>query len=371
MGGCRDIRCYIMAWYNTSWSNRFSVESQNAKVLEAVTNGYYDLANAPAGFWAVVKNGGGDIRVTKSDGTTEVAREVVSCDTGGETGEVHFDTTGILTGSDVTWYIYYGNAGASDYAEGDPYGREAVWEAAYKFVSHMNDDPDTSHILDSTSNDNDGTKVGAGTPAENTSSKMGAGQTFTSGEYIDAGFNPDADIGDGNPFTLQSWMYLTSYPSAYATFMSAHESVRWYMFIKGDNDPFIGIGGEYHETAGVPITPNDWSRVTVVYDGNNLLVYTNAGGPATDVFGVEDFPNTSLYIGRAKNGTNPFVGTQDEIRISSGARSGNWITTTYNNQNDPSTFWSTGAQESPTVGKILALPSTAGGMSVMDGGMNG
>lgn len=33
-------------------------------------------------------------------------------------------------------------------------------------VTHMKDDPDTSHVADSTSNDNDGTKTGTGWGAE-------------------------------------------------------------------------------------------------------------------------------------------------------------------------------------------------------------
>jgi hypothetical protein len=40
---------------------------------------YVNLADMPAEFWNTVKEGGGDIRVYKADGVTELAREVVSC----------------------------------------------------------------------------------------------------------------------------------------------------------------------------------------------------------------------------------------------------------------------------------------------------
>lgn len=47
------------------------------------------------------------------------------------------------------------------FVDGSAYNSpEDVWDSNFKLVSHMNDDPDTSHIADSTSNGNDGTKKG-------------------------------------------------------------------------------------------------------------------------------------------------------------------------------------------------------------------
>ena len=43
---------------------------------------YVDLSDLPAGFHSNVQDGGADIRVTESDGETEVAREVVYYDAG-------------------------------------------------------------------------------------------------------------------------------------------------------------------------------------------------------------------------------------------------------------------------------------------------
>ena len=73
----------------------------NTKVAANATDFpvYVDLSDMNATFWSTVANGGGDIRIFKSDGTTELAREVVSCDTSGETGELHFKYTGTLSSS--------------------------------------------------------------------------------------------------------------------------------------------------------------------------------------------------------------------------------------------------------------------------------
>ena len=41
-------------------------------------------------------------------------------------------------------------------------------------------------------------------------------------------------------------------------------------------------------------------------------------------------------------GTNSFIGNLDEVRISSGLRTSEWIQTEFNNQDDPSAFYELG-----------------------------
>lgn len=79
-----------MAWYNASWTYRVSVTVQSSQVDADLTDFpvYVDLSDLPAGFHTNVKSDGGDIRVTKSDGTTEVAREVVFYNATDDTGEL-------------------------------------------------------------------------------------------------------------------------------------------------------------------------------------------------------------------------------------------------------------------------------------------
>ena len=54
-----------------------------------------------------------------------------------------------------------------------------------------------------------------------------------------------------------------------------------------------------------------------------------------------------VNIGREVDGTtiSYMIGTIDEVRISNSARSVAWITTEYNNQNSPSSFYSVGSPE--------------------------
>lgn len=116
---------------------------------------YVDLSEMPSGFWSTVTSDCGDIRVTKDDGTTELAREVVSCDTTAETGELHFKYDGTLSSTvDTTVRIYY-DGSSSDYATTATYGRNAVWSHAY-CVLHMSETSGNT-LNDSTGNGCDGT----------------------------------------------------------------------------------------------------------------------------------------------------------------------------------------------------------------------
>ena len=115
---------------------------------------YIDLSDLPSSFWDTVVNGGGDIIVYKSDGTTELAREVVSCDTGTDTGELHIKYSGTLSGSSDTTIQIHADGSSSEPASDATYGSEAVW-SDYEAVYHLTD------TNDSTSNDNDLTNNGA------------------------------------------------------------------------------------------------------------------------------------------------------------------------------------------------------------------
>jgi uncharacterized delta-60 repeat protein len=128
------------AWLS-GWDYRTKITIDADQISSDLTDFpvYVNLANMPASFWTYVKNGGGDIRITKADGTTEVPREVVSCNTSTNAGELHFKYPGTLSSStDTDVYIYYGNSGASDYADTATYGANNVWDSNTKGVWHLN-----------------------------------------------------------------------------------------------------------------------------------------------------------------------------------------------------------------------------------------
>src|SRR3990167_5201660 len=133
---------FAVDWYNVSWDYRVKITVQNGKVDADVTDFpvYVNINNLPAGFHTNVnQTDARDIRVTKSDGTTELPREVVFYTAASDTGELHFKADSVANATDTDFYIYYGNAGASDYAISDTYGANNVWDSNHKMVLHLKD----------------------------------------------------------------------------------------------------------------------------------------------------------------------------------------------------------------------------------------
>ena len=94
-----------------------------------------------------------------ADGTMELDHEVEYYDP--DTGElmawVRIPTLSHDEDTDI--YLNFGNSIIDSTSQENITG---VWDNDYVFVSHMKDDPDSSHIKDSTINGNNGTKSGGG-----------------------------------------------------------------------------------------------------------------------------------------------------------------------------------------------------------------
>lgn len=131
-------------------------------------------------------------------------------------------------------------------------------------------------------------------------------------DYVATTFNANQDIGCGNPFTIEAWIYL-KINNDYAAVLYGGGTSRFYFIIKDTNNPFIGMGDWFSETSGVPITMNTWQHFVTTYDGTNVKVYVNAGTPwDSGNIGSKDFDNVNLGIGGPFYLFNGFI---DSVRI--------------------------------------------------------
>jgi hypothetical protein len=84
-----------------------------------------------------------------------------------------------------------------------------------------------------------------------------------------------------------------------------------------------------------------WYHVAVTYNAGSIITYINGAqdGTASKGATINDDSGYNFNIGYhdAANGLY-WQGRADEARLSSVARSADWIRTEYNNQNSPSTF---------------------------------
>lgn len=348
----------LRKWYDTQWNHRKNITVYASKVGAAVTDFpvYLPLSLLGADFFAAVRSDGGDIRITKADGITEVPVEVVRINTGSQTGELHFRADALSNTVDTQFCIYYGNASATMPAANSLYGSQNVWSNNYAGVYHLDATTydwmsDSYRVADSTSNNRFGTLYGGLSSVS--AQKIGNGLAL---DGVDDEVLVSGKMGNPAAATLQGWGYKTV-DSGQGEFISVADAIaiRW-------NAP--GIEGFYDTGSGWPGIGNGtnwnlgWHMVHYTVQPNDQKLYVDgvqrvAGTDSRSIAYTGGNVNTMFGVHGSGSGYQ-FPGNLDEIRVSSTVRSGGWISTEYNNQNDPATFFATGTQEDSPVNAVIA-----------------
>jgi hypothetical protein len=317
---------------------------------------YVDLSDLPTTeFWGTVANGGGDIRCYKSDGTTQLAREVVSCDTATDTGELHIKFSGTLSSSVDTEIQIWTDEGTEP-AASSTYGSEAVW-SDYAAVYHGDD------LVDSTSNGNDLTLEGgnAGDASSGNAGKLGDAFEFgtSAGNYRVSSF---AGLSS-DPLTMQGWVNPNSDTGNGQTYVHLEDTgtVNMARFAYQDNaagNPLrgstsvLGVGTRVADSASDPGL-SWWLAHLTVNASYQPSTYLNGSLESSDTAAtavLTGLDGLTLGARGAEAGSRSqyCVGLLDEVRIFSGVLSADWIATEYANQNSPSTFYTAAAASTGT-----------------------
>ena len=350
----KDTEIKELSWFNSSWSYRRKFTSDNTKVASAYPYAMIlDLSQFPADFFTKIKSGGEDIRITKSDGTTELARGVreVVTTVDSEAGLVYFHADGISTSADTDFYIYYGNSDASDYADDNAKGMENVFSTNYKFHSTM-EDLTTSTIKDETSNDNDGTKESENSPIESTG-EIGKAQDFQ--QATDEITSNVALPGTGD-FSLGGWIETSDV--AHFSVMFRMKGTGTDLWVQpnttfGNANNNIRILFDSAEIIGPDIRNTGWRCLVVTRSGNTFTLYVDSSNEGTDT----DSGSSSGTMVMASDGTGSIF-KLDEVFLTHNALSTNEITTIYNNQSDNASFWTVGSEETETADTVTHTVDT-------------
>ncbi|CAN5882935.1 hypothetical protein BH11BAC7_BH11BAC7_16750 [soil metagenome] len=298
-----------------------------------------------------VQNASGwDIIFTADDGVTLLNHQLEKYVP--LTGEYIANVKVPLLSTSITTYIYmyYGNASIV----ADP-SSTATWDANYKGVYHFQND-----FLDKTSNGNNGTNNGS---------------TFATGKIADGIFLDNSTTTDkvtvnttgmnSNSGTVELWGQAASFLATETYFYGCTTQpayanrIQIYAF---NGQLRIGMGNS-HAIGGdlFALTAGTWYHIAVKWAGaggngtfwvyiNGAQIYTNnySAFPAIQTFaeiGNDGDPVTSMQALR---------GYIDEVRTSNITRSADWITTSYNSQSSPATFYSF----SPTFTRWIGGTST-------------
>jgi len=248
--------------------------------------------------------------------------------------------------SDTIFYMCYGAGGGITSFQGGALG--AAWLGNFVAVFHLPDGT-TLSVAESVSGwvaTNNGATAGTGKVG-------GAANLNGSSQYIDLG-NSGTHLNTAR--TLQAWIKPTAVNAQQSIigkgFQSSGTSVECRLEITAAgkigfyayNGSNQGIGAT---TTG--ISAGAWTLVHGTWDGTNWKVYINGVADATtasDTFTTTNSTNWGIGVDETTGFGNVefFGGLIDEVRLSSVARSADWVLTEYNNQNSPSTFYTVGTE---------------------------
>ena len=324
-----------------------NITIQSSKVDSDLTDYpiFVDLSDMNDEFWNTVSDGGSDIRIFKEDGETELAREIVACDTSAETGEVHFKYSGTLSSSSNTVIQIHADGSSSDYASDSTYGSENVW-SDYQAVYHMKES--SGDMIDSAGN-YDGSYEGS--LPTNQTGKIGEAQYFDGNDYASI-----SDLGiSTDDISVTGWIYPDSSISENYHLFGNYEGGEWIdiklypnkdIAYSVDNDDDICS----YKALGV-ISEDAWNYLGLVYSTSEKKIYGYLDGSeeGTDTHTGDnpDLGTNSYHIGKSRDKNGEYlIGKTDELRIKKGVLSGDWISTEHNNQSSPSTFY-TASEPSP------------------------
>lgn len=345
-----------------TWDYRVKITIDRSKVAANLVDFpiYVNLADLPADFHTNVRRNAGDIRVTKSDGKTELPREVVFYNPRTATGELHFKNTGLLSSAtDTDFYIYYGNSGAVDYPASSTYGRNNVW-TDYEAVYHLEDTSDSS------GNERTLSQHGTTTFPAQLSKLSGRYANFSAkGGNSLYRLNDNFGLGPNDPQSWSFWYKIHNLKQDnydHILFSKASEnngSYGWYtnFYRYTTANPLLywtrmrGSDADgANLTESVILATSTWYHSAQTFDGSS----TNEGwrngiskGTWSSAGSYPGFSDQGFTLGGwwVPGTPGTLRGAMDEFRLFNGTYPAGWVTTEYNNHNSSATFYSVGSTE--------------------------
>jgi RHS repeat-associated protein len=347
---------------------------------------YPNLANVSnSGF--VQSTSGYDIVFSLDpEGATNLDHEIDSYDPTTGTASFWVRIPTLSHSTDTVIYLFYGNASITTSQQNIP----GVWKNNYLSVYHLGNGT-TVGLSDSGSA---GYTLAGSTPAG--PGKIGGGVVFNGnpGAYLYHD-SVSAYPGGAAPVTLETWFQLSPNSSyeivGYGSNSGSGSRAGLYgngttAFMEFENMSVSGalpFDTNWHHMVGVYSGGTLTTGAASLYVDGNLLSNAASGG-------TPDITTQELKIGGIPTVTSccAMTGSVDEVRVSAGTRSPDWISTEYANESSPSTFYSVGGQStvasaptilflSPVIGAIgssvliegAGFQSTQGGSTVTFNGI--
>ena len=280
------------------------------------------------------------IAFTKEDGITELYAEIERYNTTNLKAVYHVSKSDwvISSSKDTIFYMYFDSSHAENTSYIDDSGgtvAQNVWDSNFVAVYHLNQDPTggTGCILDSTSNNDDGTPHGSMTSDDLVDGKVGKALDFDgSNDYIEF----STSLAVTSIVTVEALMETSS--SAGMFIVDKYKGGVKGFYLSG-NKIGVSIGGRdgsgsfrscgtvgtYDFSSGGYLVGTIDKNLWKIYANGTLDNSIDTGYTSTDLTS-----DTHLNIGYFGTDNNKyFDGIIDEVRISNVVRSDAWIKATY------------------------------------------
>jgi hypothetical protein len=329
-------------WWNKSWNYRIPIIINHTMIKEDLVN-FPILINYNSSDFILHSQYDGDDFVFTNEEGLKLNHEIEYYNP--TTGKliVWVKVTSLSSTTDTTLYLYYGNQYIVNQQNAT-----GVWDSNFLGVWHMKESSGTI-AEDSTANNKYGIFVG--NLPNCVEGKVGFCQDLD-------GVNDYINLGNSitpSTITAEIW-WRRDGTATYQDVLGCHSDGTWNngwglhpKYQTRGPGGHIGWGNGHKEIGGsyFPyIQTGIWCYNVLTYDSviNTLTEYLNKSKTSTTTNG-DIIYNSNTLIGICNNLNEDWDGTVDEVRISKVVRSTEWIETTYNTINYPTTFISIEPEE--------------------------
>ncbi|MDH5731769.1 MAG: DUF2341 domain-containing protein, partial [Gammaproteobacteria bacterium] len=329
------------AWYNSAWQYRKLITIDSAQVTGTNSNIPILISITDTHLSAAQANGE-DFLFTSSDGTTKLDHEITAYNDGTGALLAWVKIPSLTDAADVDIYLYYGNSSAPDQQN-----TTDVWDGNFLGVWHLNESGITDETVtfgafsDSTINEYDASQFYG---ADAASGKINNAHELDGNDHIGTGVMSSL----ATTITMSMWFRSDDAgsignDSIAQRLMTQHRTGAASRFTFGINNNRLATawndaGTNWTQGEGTTtLSAGTWYHGTVTYDGTTVRLYLNGTQEYSLVDTMIAPSGDLIYVGSQTSGRY-FDGGVDEVRISQGARSADWIATEYANQSNPSGF---------------------------------
>lgn len=316
---------------------------------------YIPVDQMAAGFSANAKADLGDVRFVKLASGLEVPIDVIQAQ-----GKM-FWKADVDSASNVTYRAYYGNAAENLYARTDPFGSENVYTDLFG-AYHYHEDPATAGsggIKDSTAQALHGTDQNG--VLRNTNGKLAGDVLEFVGVPSEINYNNPASYAGWTGPTFSLWVYPDAVGDAGLIgqwhgggngnfYIGMQSSGKLRFEIVGSSNSTYGR----YDTPASVISAGQWHHLFFTIDlstetaiwlvnGVSQTVTKSEGGSGTPT--VTRNAGRLLFAGCRTLVDQHLDGRMSELWINDSPKDADWGTILYNNQNDPSTFFTVSAEK--------------------------